>query len=102
MTPQGTLPTLLNITAITANRLIWHARDFTGLTKENSRNAATGKQRTMPKRYLRGNTEAALRLTTMNNGRGERIRTSDSYVPNVVLYQAELRPDRNNVSASKT
>ena len=27
-------------------------------------------------------------------GRGERIRTSDSYVPNVVLYQAELRPDR--------
>src|SRR5690606_8806794 len=26
-------------------------------------------------------------------GRGERIRTSDSYVPNVVLYQAELRPD---------
>ena len=28
------------------------------------------------------------------SGRGERIRTSDSYVPNVVLYQAELRPDR--------
>ena len=26
-------------------------------------------------------------------GRGERIRTSDSYVPNVVLYQAELHPD---------
>lgn len=27
-------------------------------------------------------------------GRGERIRTSDSCVPNAVLYQAELRPDR--------
>ena len=27
------------------------------------------------------------------NGRGERIRTSDSYVPNVVLYQAELHPE---------
>ena len=27
------------------------------------------------------------------SGRGERIRTSDSCVPNAVLYQAELRPD---------
>src|SRR3546814_10810304 len=27
-------------------------------------------------------------------GRGERIRTSGPYVPNVVLYQAELLPDR--------
>ena len=27
------------------------------------------------------------------SGRGERIRTSDSYVPNVVLYQAELHPE---------
>ena len=35
-------------------------------------------------------------------GRGERIRTSDSCVPNAVLYQAELRPDRNNDSAKKT
>ena len=26
-------------------------------------------------------------------GRGERIRTSDSCVPNAVLYQAELHPD---------
>ena len=26
-------------------------------------------------------------------GRGERIRTSGPYVPNVVLYQAELLPD---------
>ena len=29
----------------------------------------------------------------LNSGRGERIRTSDSYVPNVVLYQAELHPE---------
>ena len=28
-----------------------------------------------------------------NSGRGERIRTSDSCVPNAVLYQAELRPE---------
>ena len=34
------------------------------------------------------------RLFSNSVGRGERIRTSDSYVPNVVLYQAELRPDR--------
>ena len=27
-------------------------------------------------------------------GRGERIRTSDSCVPNAVLYQAELHPAR--------
>ena len=27
------------------------------------------------------------------DGRGERIRTSDSCVPNAVLYQAELHPD---------
>ena len=32
-------------------------------------------------------------VARQENGRGERIRTSDSYVPNVVLYQAELRPD---------
>ena len=30
---------------------------------------------------------------SQNPGRGERIRTSDSYVPNVVLYQAELHPE---------
>jgi len=27
------------------------------------------------------------------NGRGDRIRTCDLYVPNVALYQAKLRPD---------
>jgi hypothetical protein len=26
-------------------------------------------------------------------GRGERVRTSGLYVPNVALYQAELHPD---------
>ena len=35
--------------------------------------------------------------TVIEIGRGERIRTSDSCVPNAVLYQAELRPDRNTV-----
>ena len=30
-------------------------------------------------------------------GRGERIRTSDSCVPNAVLYQAELRPEADVV-----
>ena len=29
-------------------------------------------------------------------GRGERIRTSGPYVPNVVLYQAELLPGRKS------
>ena len=32
-------------------------------------------------------------LTGWESGRGERIRTSDSCVPNAVLYQAELRPE---------
>ena len=35
-------------------------------------------------------------------GRGERIRTSDSCVPNAVLYQAELRPDRGDNCASNS
>src|SRR5271165_3068391 len=30
---------------------------------------------------------------TYKTGRGERIRTSDSCVPNAVLYQAELHPE---------
>lgn len=29
-------------------------------------------------------------------GRGERIRTSGLYVPNVALYQAKLHPDFGN------
>ena len=29
----------------------------------------------------------------LNFGRGERIRTSDFYLPKVALYQAELHPD---------
>jgi hypothetical protein len=41
-------------------------------------------------------------LLLQSCGRGERIRTSDSYVPNVVLYQAELRPDRGNDGARRT
>ena len=34
-------------------------------------------------------------IAILKDGRGERIRTSDSYVPNVVLYQAELHPDNH-------
>lgn len=32
-------------------------------------------------------------ILTKKDGRGERIRTSDSCVPNAVLYQAELHPE---------
>ena len=31
--------------------------------------------------------------TTSIDGRGDRIRTCDLYVPNVALYQTELHPD---------
>ncbi len=31
--------------------------------------------------------------TRLKNGRGEWNRTTDLYVPNVALYQAELHPD---------
>jgi hypothetical protein len=38
------------------------------------------------------------RVTTKNsneiNGRGDRIRTCDIYVPNVALYQSELHPGK--------
>lgn len=33
-------------------------------------------------------------LWGVGNGRGERIRTSGLYVPNVALYQAKLHPDK--------
>ena len=35
------------------------------------------------------------------NGRGDRIRTCDLYVPNVALYQAKLRPDSFTKRATK-
>jgi hypothetical protein len=35
------------------------------------------------------------------SGRGERIRTSDSCVPNAVLYQTELHPEYPGCSASR-
>ena len=31
------------------------------------------------------------------SGRGERIRTSGLYVPNVALYQAKLHPDEGSI-----
>jgi hypothetical protein len=34
-------------------------------------------------------------------GRGERIRTSDSCVPNAVLYQAELHPEADEERVSR-
>jgi hypothetical protein len=34
-------------------------------------------------------------------GRGERIRTSDSCVPNAVLYQAELHPEMEDGSLTE-
>ena len=37
--------------------------------------------------------ETPSRIRPQISGRGERIRTSDSCVPNAVLYQAELRPE---------
>jgi hypothetical protein len=36
-----------------------------------------------------------------NSGRGERIRTSGLYVPNVALYQAKLHPDVDCRALSK-
>ncbi len=33
------------------------------------------------------------RVLDLETGRGERIRTSGLYVPNVALYQAKLHPD---------
>jgi hypothetical protein len=35
------------------------------------------------------------------NGRGDRIRTCDIYVPNVALYQSELRPVREAASPGR-
>ena len=35
-----------------------------------------------------------MRLISVATGRGERIRTSGLYVPNVALYQAKLHPVR--------
>ena len=38
----------------------------------------------------------APRIASLHVGRGERIRTSGLYVPNVALYQAKLHPDGRN------
>jgi len=44
---------------------------------------------TLPRHDKTGN----MRVTFAENGRGDWIRTSDFYVPNVALYQAELHPE---------
>jgi hypothetical protein len=36
----------------------------------------------------------------MHAGRGERIRTSGLYVPNVALYQAKLHPDCGSIGTA--
>jgi hypothetical protein len=44
-------------------------------------------------RERRADFAASILFQREKDGRGERIRTSDSCVPNAVLYQAELHPD---------
>src|SRR5574337_497670 len=39
---------------------------------------------------------------SINPGRGERIRTSGLYVPNVALYQAKLHPDGSLKSSNSS
>ena len=41
-----------------------------------------------------GNPETHRKTDFFGNGRGERIRTSGLYVPNVALYQAKLHPEK--------
>ena len=47
----------------------------------------------MPENFPKVKKNSENSTASLESGRGERIRTSDSYVPNVVLYQAELHPD---------
>lgn len=53
-------------------------------------------------RILRAPFGARFLVSSGINGRGERIRTSGPCVPNTVLYQAELLPDRTGQMASGT
>src|SRR5487761_2762851 len=46
--------------------------------------------------FPKGRCRLRQRLASHRIGRGERIRTSDSCVPNAVLYQAELHPEAIN------
>ena len=48
-----------------------------------------------------GISAASAAVVVAMNGRGERIRTSDSCVPNAVLYQAELHPELEQTSSDK-
>ena len=43
--------------------------------------------------FVHHSLQARLGPEQIGIGRGERIRTSDSCVPNAVLYQAELHPE---------
>ena len=62
-------------------------RQFAGLTEE----ILGVSTRPMP-----GRDELRWKETERGNGRDDRIRTCDVLVPNQVLYQAELRPERRD------
>ena len=51
-------------------------------------------------KHKKEKTKTDASVFALESGRGERIRTSDSYVPNVVLYQAELHPEIRSVAPS--
>ena len=51
--------------------------------------------KTTKARPRRASNPLIIKVFFKDYGRGDKIRTCDSYVPNVVLYQAELRPDLN-------
>ncbi len=40
-------------------------------------------------------------LEAGEDGRGERIRTSGLYVPNVALYQAKLHPEKSEIAVDR-
>ena len=63
-----------------------------GTGRQNKENNELEGQR-QEREFPAGAPPPASQPTEERSGRGERIRTSDSCVPNAVLYQAELHPD---------
>ncbi len=64
---------------------------FILLAQEESKRKKAGAAFAVP--ALAAGVENTTKNSTTDKWSGERIRTSDSCVPNAVLYQAELRPD---------
>src|SRR6188768_3761274 len=58
-----------------------------------SRRTLTGRSRCAAAAFARAFRSRRQRSRTAGSGRGERIRTSGLYVPNVALYQAKLHPE---------